>query len=188
MTKKVGSERFPPMTISAPHLLKDGDDTDFRNLVDSLVRFACEIQKLRQVLSEAMGVTQPQYNMIMLIAHNDNKEGIGVGEMALKMGVTPSFVVVETNKLYGRGLINKSPSTIDRRRINLNLTDKSAALVAEIGPLQRTVNNLLCGSLGSSEFRSLGSTMGKLIACCASARQSAGMSLPRLQKIERKAN
>lgn len=187
MAKRARSERFPPNTISAPHLLSDGDDTDFRKLVDSLVLFASEIQRIRQALSEAMGVTQPQYNMIMLIAHHDDEEGISVGEMAMKMGVTPSFVVVETNRLCDGGLVDKRPSTIDRRRINLNLTDKSVALVNEIGPLQRNVNNLLFGSLGAREFRSLGSTIEKLIARCASAREGAGMSLPRLRKIGRKA-
>lgn len=156
--------QFPALTVSVPALLTNGTDAEFRQLVDKLLLFAMQIQNVRQSLSAAMGVTQPQYNILMVIAHEDATTGITVGEMAKRMNVTPSFVVVETNKLVGMGLLHKQPSNIDRRRIDLHLSDKAILLTTKIGPLQRSVNDSLFGNLSARDFRALVSIIDKLVA------------------------
>jgi len=51
------------MTVSASSLIVDGTDESFRDLVGGLILFAAQIQNVRQVLSNELGVTQPQYNI-----------------------------------------------------------------------------------------------------------------------------
>jgi DNA-binding MarR family transcriptional regulator len=186
MTKSIsGKGVFPPITISAAQLLTHNGDADFRKLVDNLVLFASQIQNVRQALSKALGVTPPQYNMLMIIAHHDQASGMTVGEMAEKMNVTPSFIVVETNKLVSRGLVHKHPSTVDRRRINLQLTEKAISLLTKIGPLQRDVNDRLFGSLTGRDFRSLGSIIEKLIMSYEPALEEAGSYTPLARRKSR---
>lgn len=155
---------FPPLTVSTPTLITDGTDDEFRRLVDNLILFAGQIQNVRQVLSSAMGVSQPQYNILMIVARGKTNEGMSIKELAEHMNVTPSFAVIETNKLMSRGYIDKRTSLGDRRRINLQLTEKAIKLIKNIGPLQRHVNNKLFGGLAKSDFKSLAHTISALIA------------------------
>ena len=155
---------FPPLTVSAPALISEGSDIDFRNLVDNLILFSSQIQNVRQVLSSAMGVSQPQYNILMIIARDKTHGGMTIKELAEKLRVSPSFAVIETNKLMAKGFLHKRTSTADRRRINLNLTEKAAHLLVKIGPLQRQVNNKLFGGLTNRDFKSLTHIIKTLIA------------------------
>jgi DNA-binding MarR family transcriptional regulator len=164
---------FPPLTVSVPALLESGNDAEFRKLVDDLLLFATQIQDVRKSLSTAMGLTQPQYNILMILAHKAATEEMTVSEMATRMNVSPPFVVVETNKLEAIGLLHKRPSAVDRRRINLHLTNKAISLATNIGPLQMNVNDRLFGSLSARDFRALGSIVGKLIASYGPALEEA---------------
>lgn len=152
------------MTVSAPSLIVDGTDESFRALVDGLILFASQIQNVRQALSTEMGVTQPQYNILMILAHQKARQSLSVKKLAERMNVTPSFIVVETNKLLARGLLNKQTSATDRRRINLQLTDTASEIIAKLGPLQKHVNDVLFGELTKADFKSLTQIMKKLIA------------------------
>jgi len=152
------------MTVSASSLIVDGTDESFRDLVGGLILFAAQIQNVRQVLSNELGVTQPQYNILMILAHQKAKQSLSVKRLAERMNVTPSFIVVETNKLLARGLLNKQTSTADRRRINLQLTETAIETIAKLGPLQRHVNDMLFGELTKADFKSLTQIMKKLIA------------------------
>ena len=152
------------MTVSAPSLVVNGADDSFRDLVDSLILFAAQIQKVRQVLSTAMGVTQPQYNILMILAHQRSRQSITVKKLAEHMNVTPSYVVVETNRLLAQGLLRKETGEEDRREINLQLTDAAVRLIANAGPLQRCVNDALFGGLSKEDFKSLSHTIKMLIA------------------------
>jgi DNA-binding MarR family transcriptional regulator len=163
--KSFGRSRlFPPLTVSAPGLIIDGTDDEFRRLVDNLILFAGQIQNVRQVLSSAMGVSQPQYNILMIVARDKTNEGMSIKELAEHMKVTPSFAVIETNKLMTRGYLYKRTSLGDRRRINLQLTEKATRLIKKVGPLQRQVNNKLFGGLAKNDFKSLAHTISALIA------------------------
>ncbi|MBR1154072.1 MarR family winged helix-turn-helix transcriptional regulator [Bradyrhizobium sp. JYMT SZCCT0428] len=155
---------FPPTTISAPALMVDGGDDAFRRLVDNLMLFADQIQDVRQNLSTAMGVTQPQYKILMILAHDDEHSGMTLKRLANEMSVSPSFAVLETKKLIERGLLQKKASATDGRSINLHLTDEAIQLITEIGPIQRRVNDKLFGGLSRNNFRLLAQIVDKLIA------------------------
>lgn len=157
------AKAFPPMTVSAPSLIVDGSDESFRSLVDNLILFASQIQDVRQVLSSAMGVTQPQYNILMIVAHDRASHGMTIKKLAQQLNVTPSFAVTETNKLMASGLLHKQISATDRRRINLQLTEDAFQLIASISPLQRLVNDELFGDLTKTDFKMLSGIIKALI-------------------------
>jgi hypothetical protein len=54
-----------------------------------------------------------------------------------------------------RGLIHKLPDPSDRRRVRLEVADKGNALLAELAPVQRQVNDVQFGCLSKAEFLQL---------------------------------
>ena len=79
------------------------------------------------------------------------------------------FVTTVTNKLLKRGLIHKSVDPADRRRVKLQFSDKGDALLAELAPVQRQVNDVQFGCLSKAEFLQLLDMAERLIASSESA-------------------
>src|SRR5690348_1589235 len=127
-------ESFPPLSISHPALLKDGSDRQFRQLILRLLRLSTLMIRNREHFAAYIGVTDPQYTMIILIADNP---GITIGGIAEQMSVTSQFVTTESAKLMAKGIVEKRPSEADRRSVLLTLTPKGRKLLMELGPLRR---------------------------------------------------
>lgn len=81
------------------------------------------------------GLTQPQFNVLRILrGQNRLDPGVSLStkcirERMLDRGSDTSRLVA---RLEGRGLVVKRPSDTDRRRVVVTLTDKGAALLAEI--------------------------------------------------------
>src|SRR6476660_7008212 len=89
---------WPPPTVSRSQLLEGGKDDSFRSLVDDMVRFGAVLQTIRERLARHMGVTPPQYSMLMHLARWEPGE-LATSRLAAALGVTVAFVVTESNKL-----------------------------------------------------------------------------------------
>ena len=113
---------FPPLTVSREQLLTGKRDTEFRELVQNLLRFSTQIQAIRGGLAWRMGVTQPQYNIMLAIAHFSSALGTTIGEISQQLNVTEPFIVEETRKLVVAGLVEKRGNATDRRRVQIHLT------------------------------------------------------------------
>jgi DNA-binding MarR family transcriptional regulator len=159
---------FPPRTVSRPVLLVDGRDDAFRELIRDLVDFSARLQGIREEIARAMGVSSPQYNILMCIAHC-NDQNISVGKVAESLRVSVPFVVTETRRLVDAGFLIKESDLQDRRRVYLRLTALAVSALQKAAPLQRGVNDILFESLGRKEFAQLQKIVSGLLQSCAPA-------------------
>jgi MarR family transcriptional regulator, organic hydroperoxide resistance regulator len=175
MTSK--SPYRPPLTTSLEPLITQGSDDDFREVVDSLVAFAGQLQQIREALSRQMHLTPPQYNILMTLAHI-RKGDVTASALAERLRVTLSFVVTETRRLDEMGLLIKEVDENDRRRVHLKLTEKGIAALASIAPVQRQVNDILFASLDRKRFEMLGKIASGLLASCENGLNAARAPKP----------
>lgn len=166
---------FPPRTVSRPVLLADGRDDAFRELIRDLVDFSARLQGIREEIARFMGVSSPQYNILMSIAHC-NDQDISVGQVAEALRVSVPFVVTETRRLVDAGLLIKESDLHDRRRVYLRLTALAVRALQDVAPLQRAVNDILFESLGRKEFAQLQKIVPGLLQSCAPALAEAEKS------------
>jgi MarR family transcriptional regulator, organic hydroperoxide resistance regulator len=159
--KRGEDERFPPLSTSIESLLRDGSDSDFRNLVYSLIRLGEMIVHHRDIYGAYIGVTGPQYQMMAILAVAPNSTA---GEIAKTMSVSNQFVVSETGKLVARKILQKTTNQADRRSMLLNLTHKGRDLLRELGPLRRQSNDLMYRSLTGNRAGVLQKIVDALIA------------------------
>ncbi|MBS7539170.1 winged helix-turn-helix transcriptional regulator [Ancylobacter lacus] len=160
------------MTTSRPELLPDGSDLRFRELVRDLVDFSARLQEIREGIARAMGVTPPQYNILMTLSQlgaDVTVADVTVGDLAERLRVSVPFVVTETRRLVALGLLEKRPDKVDRRRVMLLLTARARALLHDIAPLQVSVNDVLFSSLGPHDLGELTRLTRGLLASCAGA-------------------
>ena len=67
----------------------------------------------------SLGVTGGQVSLLILIAH---EPGIGVGELAVREGMSPAGMSKYVGRLEQAGLLERAPVGGDRRRVGLRVT------------------------------------------------------------------
>jgi DNA-binding MarR family transcriptional regulator len=154
-----------PLTISRPEMLVSGSDRHFRRLVHSLFGFLARHEAIRSGHGARIGLAGIEYTTLISIRHLDAEEGdVNVNRVAEHLHLSGAFVTTITNKLLRRGLIHKSVDPADRRRVKLQVSKKGDALLAELAPVQRQVNDAQFGCLSQAEFLQLLDMVERLIA------------------------
>jgi DNA-binding MarR family transcriptional regulator len=154
-----------PLTISRPEMLVSGSDRHFRRLVHSLFGFLARHEAIRSGHGARIGLAGIEYTTLISIRHLDAEEGdVNVNRVAEHLHLSGAFVTTITNKLLRRGLIHKSVDPADRRRVKLQVSEKGDALLAELAPAQRQVNDAQFGCLSQAEFLQLLDMVERLIA------------------------
>jgi DNA-binding MarR family transcriptional regulator len=142
-----------PLTISRPELLIDGSDRHFRRLVHGLFGFLARHEGVRSGHAARIGLVGIEYTVLISIRHLAVEEtDVSVNRVAEHLFLSGAFVTTVTNKLVNKGLIHKLPDPADRRRVRLEVSEQGNALLAELAPVQRQVNDVQFGCLSTAEF------------------------------------
>lgn len=152
-----------PATASRQALLEAGSDDRFRQLVYDLLTISVRMETAREHLARRLGVSGPQYSILMAIARLQDRHGVRVGGVAKSLHVTSAFIATETGRLARLGLLSKSPNPKDRRGILLALTPRGQAALVKLGPEIRAVNDDFFKPLDRAGFQALASTAAALV-------------------------
>lgn len=170
--------RRAPLSVTHEALLVEGSDRAFRGLIQDLLVMAKQLQGLRLALARELGVSEPQYRLVLAIAQLEEKDGVGVNQVANYLRVTGAFVTMEARKLVRRGFVAKKSDRRDGRAVLLCLTVKGRRALGELAPRQQAVNDELFRGFSASEFNALASLGRRLVANGERAR-SIGEALAR---------
>src|SRR3954462_13151369 len=118
-----------PATVSRKPLLENGSDQRFRQLVYDLLTIATRMNAAREHLARGMGLSGPQYSVLMAIARFQGSDGVSVGVVARTLHVSSAFIATQTGKLAQAGLVSKRPNPKDRRGVLLSLTRAARVLI-----------------------------------------------------------
>jgi DNA-binding MarR family transcriptional regulator len=158
------ARKKPPLTISRSEMLVNGSDRHFRRLVHSLFGFLARHEAVRSGHAARIGLVGIEYTVLISIRHLAAEEGdVNVNRVADHLHLSGAFVTTITNKLLKRGLIHKSIDPADRRRVKLQVSEKGDALLAELAPVQRLVNDVQFGCLSRDDFLQLLDIIERLI-------------------------
>jgi MarR family transcriptional regulator, organic hydroperoxide resistance regulator len=174
MTRKTGARQKPrakhkaapsalPPTTSRRALLKGGSDHGFRALVHDLLTVSSRMETVRGHLGARMGVSGPQYSVLIAIAHLQGEHGVSVGALAKALHVSNAFVASETGKLAQRGFLHKRTNPNDRRGILLSIAPAGRLEIGKIGDEICAINDLFFGALDAKAFAALSAAVGALV-------------------------
>ena len=153
-----------PLTISRDELLVDGGDGVFRRMVHAFFAFNARHETIRDGHARRIGLAGTEYTILISIAHLGQNVPVNVKTVAEHLHVTTGFITNTTRKLQSRGLVRKTRDTTDRRKTNLTVTPKAIALLEELAPFQRPVNDAEFGSLSRAEFLQLSRMIERLVS------------------------
>lgn len=135
---------------------------------EEVKRFSWEItsinvhlEKLRQCQAKVLGITEPQWTILMALADLDKEHGVSVKVVSKQMHVAPSFVTTQSKLLEKRGFLRRKQSTGDARVVEMSLTDKTYKYLASLASRQEAIDDFLFGAFDHCE---LAEFMGRLTA------------------------
>jgi len=143
----------PPLTITRRALLVGGSDTEFRRVVYRLAVVEERLRHARAYLGSRMGLSGPQYMLLISIAYLQGATGISVRALARDLRVTSAFITGESRRLIERGLIAKRPNPQDSRSTLLSVTATGRRRIEAIVPEVRKVNDIFFRSISKGSFR-----------------------------------
>lgn len=151
----------PPSTTRKP-LLIGGSDEQFREFVDGFVQLSGRLQALRRALASGMGMTPPQYNILMILARAD-AEGVSMSAAARRLRVSLSFVVSQMRRLERTGLVRLRRNPVDRRSVLCAITPSGRTRIVRAASRIQRVNDLLFASLTRPELRAMDRAIKRIL-------------------------
>jgi DNA-binding MarR family transcriptional regulator len=142
-------------STSRAALLEEGSDARFRQMVYDLFTISNHMQSVRDHVASRIGVTSPQYGILMAIAEMQGEIGVSVKLLAAHLHVSGAFVTAETGKLLKLGFLEKRPNPNDRRGVRLTLSENGRRKTSQILPELCRINDIFFGELDKKKFEEL---------------------------------
>ena len=179
--RKTSPDNPALLTISHKALLDGGSDKRFRQLVSDLLTLSVRMEVVREHLGRQMGITGPQYSVLVAVSHLQGEAGVSVGALARVLHVSSAFIATETRKLAEAGLLVKLPNPKDRRGVLISLSRTSQAQIARLTPSIRAINDQFFGALGRGAFDAMVNASAVLV-------KSSARVMTRLASLEQDAS
>lgn len=104
-------------------------ETDAIAIADALRPALLRISRELRREARAEGVSPEQVSLLVSIKYSP---GIGVRELAARERVSPPALTKHVDRLERDGLVTRTPSSDDRRRVGLDLTDEGQRVLRRV--------------------------------------------------------
>lgn len=148
--KPVSKKKNSPGSHSAPERRKlhgpqpvEPDSILVREFIWSVISINSHVEKIRSVWASALGITCPQWLILMAVRDMDQGSGISVGEVSAKLHVDPSFVTTQSKSLEKHGFMLRTSSKQDARVVLMSLTDKAKKQIRNLYSRQEVADTLV---------------------------------------------
>jgi DNA-binding MarR family transcriptional regulator len=153
-----------PATVSRTALLEVGGDSGFRQLVYDLLTISVRMEAVRTHLARRIGITGPQYSVLIAIAQFQDADGVSVSKVAKVLHVSAAFITTETRQLERLGLLIKQVNPRDRRGVLLRLTATGEQQMIAISPAITAINDRFFSPLSRTAFRTFAECAAQLVS------------------------
>ena len=119
------------------------------------------LEELRYFWARALGISGPQWMIIMALQDLDQGSGVPVNAVSKRLHVDSSFVTTQSKLLEKKGFLRRKTSTEDARIVQMSLTDKTYKHLASLAAEQEAVNEFIFAEF---EGRALDEFTDKLVA------------------------
>jgi MarR family transcriptional regulator, organic hydroperoxide resistance regulator len=120
------------------------------------------LEELRYYWAKALGISGPQWMILMALADLDEKDGVPVNAVSKKLHVDSSFITTQSKLLEKKGFLRRKTSAEDARIVQMSLTDKSYKHLAGLAARQEALNEFIFSELNDKQLGELTDTLTAL--------------------------
>lgn len=126
---------------------KEQFDRAVRDLIWNIVEIHSQLEEIHKGWAELLGITEPQWLILMAIDELDDGRGVSGIAVANKLRIHPAFVTNQTKKLEQMELLARIISPDDARFLQMSLTEKARAEMAKLSDKRRALNSTMLTGL-----------------------------------------
>jgi DNA-binding MarR family transcriptional regulator len=152
-----------PLTATSPILVAGKSDHSLRKLLYDFFTVSARLETVKRYLGERLGLTGPQYTIMMAVAELQGKVGVSVGRVGEYLHVTGPFVTMESGKLIKKGFLERRSDLQDRRVSLLSVAPNGAKALQSLFPELQQINDVFFELGSRPEFERLCKTLEKLV-------------------------
>jgi DNA-binding MarR family transcriptional regulator len=120
------------------------------------------LEELRYFWAKALGISGPQWMILMALMDLDQDEGVPVNAVSKKLHVDSSFVTTQSKLLEKKGFLRRKTSAEDARIVQMSLTDKTYKHLAGLASQQEALNEFIFAELNDKQLGDLTETLTML--------------------------
>jgi len=120
------------------------------------------LEELRYFWAKTLGVSGPQWMILMALVDLDQDDGVPVNAVSKKLHVDPSFVTTQSKLLEKKGFLRRKTSSEDARIVQMSLTDKTRKHLAGLAAQQDALNDFIFAELSDRQLGDLADTLTML--------------------------
>lgn len=110
------------------------------------------LEELRQFWARALGISGPQWMILMALSDLDKEDGVAVNVVSKLLHVDPSFVTTQSKLLEKKGFLRRKASATDGRVVQMSLTDKTRKHLAGLAAQQDALNDFIFEEFGDRDL------------------------------------
>src|SRR5215475_4598691 len=133
-----------------------------RRFTWSVAAIGVHLEELRYFWAKTLGVSGPQWMILMALADLDQGDGVPVNVVSKKLHVDSSFVTTQSKLLEKKGFLRRKTSDEDARIVQMSLTDKTYKQLAALASQQEALNEFIFSEFGEHELDDLNNKLTAL--------------------------
>ena len=142
-----------------PSASASGIDEGPRDLIWDIFAISSHLAQVRRVWAAMLGVSGPQWLILMAVDYLDERDGVSVGTVSAKLHVNQTFVVAQSKTLEANGYLARRNSEKDARVVLMSLTDQTRRRLTAIAPRRREVNDFIFSQIDEATMKKVSQAM-----------------------------
>ena len=110
------------------------------------------LEELRYFWAKTLGISGPQWMILMALADMDQDDGVPVNVVSKKLHVDSSFITTQSKLLEKKGFLRRKSSTEDARIVQMSLTDKTYKHLASLASQQEALNDFIFAEFNDEQL------------------------------------
>lgn len=127
-------------------------DRAVRDLIWNIVEIHSQLEEIHKNWAEILGLTEPQWLILMAIDELDGGRGVSGIAVANKLRIHPAFVTNQTKKLEAMDYLAREPSPDDARFVLMSLTERARAEISKLSIKREALNSTLLDGLDKASL------------------------------------
>ncbi|WGD51153.1 MarR family transcriptional regulator [Bradyrhizobium sp. CB1650] len=127
-------------------------DRAVRDFIWNVVEIHSQLEQIHKNWAELLGLTEPQWLILMAIDELDQGRGVSGIAVASKLRIHPAFVTNQTKKLETMEFLAREPSPDDARFVQMSLTEKARAQISKLSTKREALNSALLEGLDEASL------------------------------------
>jgi len=120
------------------------------------------LEELRYFWAKTLGISGPQWMILMALADLDERDGVPVNAVSKKLHVDSSFITTQSKLLEKKGFLRRKTSAEDARIVLMSLTDKTYKHLSGLAAQQEALNEFIFAELNDKQLGELTDALNAL--------------------------